>query len=137
MTEGRGDKRLRRNRGAFKGLHHLLADNRIAAHLHLAEGYVSRAFCIKPGEFFINSRGPKNVAEARQLMMYLAHVEFGIPLRAVGQRYQRDRTTASYACRTIENRREDPVYDELVREIENLVSLRGDPLFASGEGAVS
>ena len=110
-------------------VHHRLADNRIAAHLHLAEGYVSKAYCIKPGDFYIVTRGERNVAEARQLMMYLAHVEFGLTLKDAGKRYHRDRSTASYACRTIEDRRDDPLFDAMVCQIEDLVSLREDPLF--------
>lgn len=109
--------------------HCLLTDNRLAAHLHLAEGYVSRAFCIKPHDFYIDTRGPKHVAEARQVIMYLAHVEFGMPLADVGRRYFRDRSTASHACRKVEGMREDPIFDELVSEIEQLITLRADPLF--------
>ncbi|MEP3430913.1 MAG: helix-turn-helix domain-containing protein [Roseibium sp.] len=128
FVDRRGDYQ-RRFGVSQTGVHHLLADKRIAAHIHLAEGYVSRAFCIKPKEFYTQTRGPQNVAEARQLIMYLAHVEFGMPLSKVGKRYLRDRTTASYACKKIEIRREDPDYDEFVSEIENLITLRQDPLF--------
>ncbi|GGB50657.1 hypothetical protein GCM10011316_23490 [Roseibium aquae] len=111
-----------------------MVDNRIAAHLHLAEGYVSRAFCIKPSEFYSKTRGRRHVAEARQLVMYLAHVEFGLPLREVGLRYDRDRTTASHACRATEDRRDDPGFDDIVRDIEALISLRNDPLFRPAAG---
>jgi len=112
-------------------------DARLAAHLHLAEGYVSRVFCIKPSDFFMRTRGRKPVAEARQLVMYLAHVEFGLPLKEVGQRYFRDRSTASHACKTTESRRDDPGFDTIVRDIEARVSLTDDPLFdGRREGAV-
>lgn len=134
MIGDRGRNLLRALAAAETEPHRLLAANRLAAHIHLAEGYVSRAFCIKPHDFFIDTRGPKHVAEARQLIMYLAHVEFGLPLTAVGRRYFRDRSTASYACRTIEHRREDPLFDQLVCEIEDLITLRKDPLFISGAG---
>jgi len=114
-----------------------VADNRLAAHLHLAEGYVSQVFCIKPSDFFMRTRGRRPVAEARQLVMYLAHVEFGLPLREVGKRYFRDRSTASYACRKTENRRDDPRFDTIVRVIEARVSLTNDPLFdGKAEGAI-
>lgn len=109
----------------------LLADNRIAAHLHLAEGYVSRAYCIKPGDFYLATRGKAHIAEARQLVMYLAHVEIGLSLSEVARRYHRDRTTASYACKAIEDRRDDPGFDALVCQIEALISLRKDPIFAT------
>ncbi|MBO6757753.1 MAG: hypothetical protein JJ902_15575 [Roseibium sp.] len=112
----------------------LLKDNRIAAHLHLAEGYVSRAFCIKPCEFYAATRGKQHVAEARQLVMYLAHVELGMPLSEIGRRYCRDRSTASYACRATEERRDDPKFDEIVCEIETLVSLRNDSILECLKG---
>lgn len=111
------------------GFHCMLADNRVAAHLHLAEGYVSRAFCIKPRDIYIETRGPKHVAEARQLVMYLAHVQFGMSLSVIGRRYLRDRSTASYACKKIENKRDDPEFDDLVSGIEERVTLNEDPLF--------
>ncbi|MEP3045821.1 MAG: helix-turn-helix domain-containing protein [Roseibium sp.] len=137
MVGQRGAQWLGGHDASYICVHHLLTDNRIAAHLHLAEGYVSRAFCIKPRDFFIHTRGRRNVAEARQLIMYLAHVEFGFPLSAVARRYFRDRTTASYACKIVESRRENPDFDEFVSEIEDLITLRQDPLFASILGRMS
>ncbi len=104
-----------------------LASRRIAAHLHLAEGYISRAFCIMPGEFYLPTRGPRNVSEARQLVMYIARVEFGLPTREIARRYQRDSSTVSHACRKTEDRRDDPSFDEIVTEIEGLVTLKWDP----------
>ena len=106
-----------------------VADNWIAAHLHLAEGYVSRAYCIKPADFYLSTRGRAHVAEARQLLMYLAHIEIGLSTAEVAGRYGRDRTTVTYAVRAIEERREDPGFDALVCQIESLISLRFDPVF--------
>lgn len=131
MIGDRGRKILQVIGTAHAEPHRLLAANRLAAHLHLAEGYVSRAFCITPLDFYIHTRGPKHVAEARQVIMYLAHVEFGLPLADVGRRYLRDRSTASHACRKVEGMREDPVFDELVSDIEKLITLRADPLFGT------
>jgi len=103
--------------------------NRMAAHLHIAEGYVSRAFCIQPNEFYRETRGRRQVVEARQLVMYLAHVELGYPLKDIGHRYHCHRSTAAHACRVTENRREDPEFDDLVCQLEAIISLRNDPLF--------
>lgn len=108
-----------------------LVQNRVAAHLHIAEGYVSRAYCIRPSQFFLQTRGERHVSQARQLVMYLAHVELGLPLEHVGHRYHRHKSTAAYACRVTENRRDDPEFDELVSELETLISLKDDPLFIS------
>ena len=103
----------------------LLADNRMAAHLHIAEGYVARCYCIKPAEFYLSTRGRAHVAEARHLIMYLAHVEIGMSHADIASRYHRDRSTVAYACRMVEDRRDDPGFDVMVSEIECLISLRG------------
>ena len=50
--------------------------------------------------------------------MYLMHVVFGMSLSAVGRHFGRDRTTASYACRQIEDRRDEPNFDMLVDRLE-------------------
>lgn len=113
-----------------------VADNWIAAHLHLAEGYVSRAYCIKPDDFYLSTRGKAHVAEARQLLMYLAQVEIGLPTVEVARRYGRDRTTVTYAVRSIEERREAPGFDALVTQIESLISLRRDPVFLENAGGI-
>ncbi|MBO0345233.1 hypothetical protein J0X15_08375 [Roseibium sp. CAU 1637] len=104
------------------------------AHLHLLEGYVARAYMIEPAEIYLATRGRADVAEARQLVMYLAHVEIGLTIAQVAERYKRDRSTASYACREVEDRREDPFFDGLVNHIEELISLRRDP-FLQGQRA--
>ncbi|NVK33177.1 MAG: hypothetical protein HWE23_01780 [Rhodobacteraceae bacterium] len=105
-----------------RGLSTFLADRRAAAQLHLAEGYVARAFCIKPNDLYQQTRGRSHIAEARQLVMYLAHVELGMSISFVAQHFGRDRSTVAYACREVEQRREAPEFNELVTEIEELVS---------------
>jgi chromosomal replication initiation ATPase DnaA len=64
-----------------------------------------------------------DIAFARQLAMYLCHVVADMSLREVAQAFNRDRTTVSHACHLIEDRRECPVFDQLVESIEN--ELRG------------
>ncbi|MTH97287.1 helix-turn-helix domain-containing protein [Roseibium sp. RKSG952] len=125
----------RRNRKAARNTNPLkrLRDSRVAAHLHLAEAYVSLAYCVPPLDFFGKGRGAKHVCEGRQLLMYLAHVEFGLSLADVARRYKKDRSTAHYACRRIEDRRDDPCFDGMVSEIETLVTLKDDPVFSFGK----
>lgn len=103
----------------------LIRRNRIQAHLHLTEGYVARAYCILPADLYGTKRGKMYVSRARQLVMYLAHVEFEVSFAEVARRYNRDRSTVAHACRAIEERREDPEFDLFVRSIEELVSLDG------------
>lgn len=56
------------------------------------------------------------VATARQVAMYLAHVELGLPQADVARAFQRDRSTVAHACRRVEDMRDHPVFDaDLVR----------------------
>lgn len=64
------------------------------------------------------SRCRLQVARARQLAMYLAHVILGESLTAIGAAFGRDRTTVSYACGLIEDMRDDPTFDAEVTELE-------------------
>ncbi|MEJ8473918.1 helix-turn-helix domain-containing protein [Roseibium algae] len=114
----------------------LLADNRTAAHLHLAEGYVARAYCIRPEDLYQKTRGRAHVAEARHLVMYLSHVEIGMRLIEVARRYNRDRSTVAYACRRIEDGRDDPSFDMMVCQIEQLISMRDESSVPAIGGAI-
>jgi chromosomal replication initiation ATPase DnaA len=69
------------------------------------------------------TRGEQDVALARQIAMYVAHVALGVSLKQVAQIFGRDRTTARHACRVIEDRREEPAFDERMRGIEAALSL--------------
>src|SRR5690348_195624 len=51
------------------------------------------------------TRGQARAARARQVAMYLAYVSFEWPLARIGAAFGRDRTTAGYACRLVEDLR--------------------------------
>ena len=59
-------------------------------------------------------RSRKQVCEARHVGMYIAHVVFQLPFRAVAEGFHRHRSTVSYAVRQIEERRDDGRFDELL-----------------------
>lgn len=63
------------------------------------------------------TRGPAEVARARQAAMYIAHVALGTPLIAVGRYFGRDRSTAAHGCRRVEDRRDDTAYDAVIAEL--------------------
>ncbi len=67
------------------------------------------------------SRCRADVARARQLAMYLAHVVFGQSLTSIGEAFGRDRTTVSYACALIEDMRDDKLFDEEVCRLEMIL----------------
>ncbi len=73
-------------------------------------------------------RGPARVAFARQCAMYVAHVTFGRSYSEAGRLFGRDRTTAAHACRIVEDRRDDPDTDAIVRLIEYLAQDEAPPL---------
>lgn len=66
-------------------------------------------------------RGGAEVAFARQVAMYLAHVACGLTYGRAAQLYGRDRTTAAHACRMVEERRDDPTFDRILDLLERCV----------------
>ena len=82
---------------------------------------VASAFGISERELRASTRRCAAVAFARQVAMYLAHVACGYSLTEVGILFQRDRTTAAYACRKIEDCRDDPNLDFCLDCLESAV----------------
>lgn len=72
---------------------------------------ISNVFGIAPEALWRNSRGVRDIAFARQVAMYLAHVSCGMTLTEVGAMFGRDRTTVAHACLKVEYRRDDPTFD--------------------------
>jgi hypothetical protein len=66
---------------------------------------------------FQPDRGQADIALARQLAMYLMHVEFGRLYADVGRFFHRDRTTVSHACALIEDLRDDPEFDVMLERL--------------------
>lgn len=58
------------------------------------------------------------VSMARQIAMYLMHVELGRKYAEVGRMFGRDRTTVSHACASVEDLREDARFDAEVEAME-------------------
>ena len=76
------------------------------------------AFALPIGELLAPTRRSSYVAFARQSAMYLSHVAFSVSLSEVGRAFGRDRTTAAYACQTVEDRRDDPAVDAVLSSLE-------------------
>lgn len=88
----------------------------------VVEAAVSVVFAIDIARLQEESRGQAQVAHARQVAMYLMHCAFGISHTDIGRTFGRDRTTASHACTIVEDRRDDPVYDRTLSNLEEIVS---------------
>lgn len=56
----------------------------------------------------------------RQIAMYVCHVELGIPMSDIGPCFGRDRTTVGHACQVVEDRRDEPAFDEFVAALQRL-----------------
>lgn len=72
---------------------------------------ISNVFGIEAGALWRATRGVRDIASARQVAMYLAHVACGMTLTEVGAMFGRDRTTVAHGCLKVEIRRDDPMFD--------------------------
>ncbi|WP_018996555.1 helix-turn-helix domain-containing protein [Hirschia maritima] len=88
-------------------------------------GYV---FDVSQEELFGNTRGLQTVALARQVAMYLTHVSFGLSLARVANVFLRDRSTVAHACHLIEDKRDDPKFDEMLEALENAARAAPTPM---------
>ena len=82
------------------------------------EALVATALGIGVSAIRAEGRGSAAEATARQMAMYLAHVELGLSLSRVGASFGRDRTTVAHACARMEDRRDDPRFERLVACLE-------------------
>jgi hypothetical protein len=114
LRPGRRRERARRSR-----FDHELA----AAKCRCLESVVASTFRLSLADLRGTSRGEAQIAFARQVAMYVAHVWFALPLTEVGRRFDRDRTTVAHACRVVEDRRDDPRVDRVVAAIESAADL--------------
>lgn len=92
--------------------------NRAADCARLAEAAAANAYNVSLEEMRARTRRKARVALARQTAMYLSHVALGVSLTRTGAYFGRDRTTASHACRVIEEKRDDPDFDLRLSRLE-------------------
>lgn len=83
---------------------------------------VAAAFAVPASVIYARTRGAPAAALARQCAIYLAHTVLGLTYGAAGRLFGRDRTTASHACRRIEDWRDDPEADARVAALERRFS---------------
>ena len=95
----------------------------VAAKCLCLEAVVASTFRLSLDDLRRTSRGEAQIAFARQVAMYVAHVWFALSLTEVGRRFDRDRTTVAHACKVVEDRRDDPRVDRVVSAIESAADL--------------
>lgn len=103
--------------------------------VRVVEALVASAFSIKPQDIRHERRGSADSAFARQVAMYLSHTRCGLTFTTTARLFGRDRTTAAYACRMVEERRENPCIDQIVDRLER--ALDGCRDLANAGGAIS
>jgi chromosomal replication initiation ATPase DnaA len=86
---------------------------------------VSLATGVPSTQILTYSRNHARAARARQMAMYLAYVTYQWPLARIGKAFGRDRTTAGYACRLIEDLRDDRAFDIHLEQLE--ICLKNAP----------
>lgn len=101
----------------------------------LVENFVGAVFRISPREMRAKHRSREEVAFARQVAMYLAHVAGGLPMTEVGRLFARDRTTVAHACAVVEDRRDDPVFDRALAVLEFALTENAKPPMGRRGGA--
>ncbi|MDX2274671.1 MAG: helix-turn-helix domain-containing protein [Hyphomonadaceae bacterium] len=97
----------------------VLARDEAAA--RLAAGVASYGLDVPVEEIIGGARGSSNAALARQVAMYLCHVAFELSLARVAAAFGRDRSTVAHACHQIEDRRDQPGFDQWIAALEDML----------------
>ena len=93
----------------------------------IVEDIVACVCDVDPALLRLPNRGRANVALARQVAMYIAHIGYGLNLTDVGVVFGRDRTTVAHACSVVEMRREDTEFDTPILLIELIIRAVNGP----------
>lgn len=84
----------------------------------LVKQLTAHFFGVTEEELIAPTRKGANAALARQVAMYICHVALGFSFSEVGELFGRDRTTASHACKVIEDRRDNSEFDRFIIRLE-------------------
>lgn len=82
---------------------------------------VAEHFDVPLGELMNKTRAKAPAAQARQIAIYIAHTLLSVSYHNTGLYFERDRTTVAYACRVIEDLRDDLAFDSKLNIVENLL----------------
>lgn len=87
--------------------------------------------CLEFGLTETDMKNPKqqdrHLRFARQVAMYLANVLYEMNHSLLGERFDKDRSTVSHACKVVEESREDPVFDLKIIKLENFLRQAPQP----------
>ena len=94
-----------------------------AAKARLAADIVGYSLSLRAAreEFLGEEKGAPDAVLVRQVAMYLCYTGFELSLARVAAAFDRDRSTVSYACHRIEDRRDEPAFDRWIDSMEAIV----------------
>ena len=90
----------------------------------LIEREVARGFEIPCGAIRAARRDRAPVVRARHVAMYLERILLELDYGTIGRRFGRHRTAIAYACRRIEEGRDDPALDDRLERLEGRLGPR-------------
>jgi len=106
------------------------ADNYLKSDLaraRLVTAAVALEFGVPDIEVYSRTKGNSRSSFARQIAMYLTHIVYEINLSRVARTFNRDRSTASHACRVVEEARDDDLIDEKLSGLEAFLERAPHP----------
>jgi chromosomal replication initiation ATPase DnaA len=89
--------------------------------VEMAQAVVGHIYGVEVNEMRGATRGNPRAALARQIAMYLSHIVFRMSVTQIGEAFGRNRSTACYAVHHIEDMRDDPDVDRILRQLERLL----------------
>lgn len=110
----------------FEGLRGEARLERDRERARLAMAVAAFALGVPPHDMQVRERGG-TAGFARQVAMYLTHVVFEMSLARVAVAFGRDRSTVGYACHQMEDRREEPAFDEWIEALETTMRTAPSP----------
>ena len=88
---------------------------------HAIERIVACRCGIEVGDLYRPGRSNGPVSLARHTAMYLQRVMLGLAYDGIARRFARHPTTAIYACRRIEDMRDDAAFEDWIASLEDTV----------------
>lgn len=95
-------------------------------HAFTARRLVAAEFGVAESDLCRPTRATADIAFARQVAMYLAHVIFSMSYNDVAQAFGRERSTVAHACAVIEDARDDREFDARLEKLEARMTQLAD-----------
>lgn len=110
--------------------HKTLGEASVADKVKIANELAALVYGVTPDQLGARVRRERRLSEARQLGMYLANVCLCVGYEDIALEIDRDRTTVRYGIEKVEDRRENPDFDELLLAVETLIGCLLDKQLA-------